>query len=208
MKDNWYLVLELDFDPPVEDEKVIEDRIKEKTKFWCINFSHFKYGTKYRRWYDSIPHIRKDMIGSENKRLEIAQEASKMYYKDVDELLKLVAINGYVTDVILENIAKKCRMSKSKVDSRRLILGIDLKSEDKTAVDYEDIYRKYYEDKPLDVVKYYNLTNLLSVFACDDIYKFLYDKLQTLKSWKCQYYVKEDLKRRQSLKRWLLIINH
>ena len=33
MAENWYLVLELEFDPPVEDEARIAARIEEKAKY-------------------------------------------------------------------------------------------------------------------------------------------------------------------------------
>ena len=34
MAENWYIVLELSFDPPVEDEQKIEERLIERSKFW------------------------------------------------------------------------------------------------------------------------------------------------------------------------------
>jgi len=36
---NCYLILELDFDPPVEDQAVIDKRIEEKRKFWSRNYN-------------------------------------------------------------------------------------------------------------------------------------------------------------------------
>ena len=34
MADNWYVILELEFEPPVEDEQKIADKIDERAKFW------------------------------------------------------------------------------------------------------------------------------------------------------------------------------
>lgn len=46
MADNWYVVLELEFDPPVEDENKILQRIDEKSKFWSTHFNDFKNGAQ------------------------------------------------------------------------------------------------------------------------------------------------------------------
>ena len=47
MTENWYLVLELDFDPnPVNDEALIEQRIEEKRKFWSSKANDFNRGAE------------------------------------------------------------------------------------------------------------------------------------------------------------------
>ena len=49
MTENWYLVLELDFDPnPVNDEALIEQRIEEKRKFWSSKANDFNRGAEYK----------------------------------------------------------------------------------------------------------------------------------------------------------------
>ena len=63
MAENWYIVLELSFDPPVEDEQKIEERLIERSKFWSAHFNDFKIGAQCRAWNQAIPQIRKDMIG-------------------------------------------------------------------------------------------------------------------------------------------------
>lgn len=59
MAENWYIVLELSFDPPVEDEQKIEERLIERSKFWSAHFNDFKIGAQCRAWNQAIPQIRK-----------------------------------------------------------------------------------------------------------------------------------------------------
>ena len=59
--ENWYIVLELEFDPPVEDEDVIQKRINEKKDFWNRNANGLK-GKEYSVWRDAIPKIKKEII--------------------------------------------------------------------------------------------------------------------------------------------------
>ena len=44
MSDNWYIVLDLEIEPPVHDEAMIATKIEEKRKFWAIHFNDFKNG--------------------------------------------------------------------------------------------------------------------------------------------------------------------
>ena len=57
MSENWYLVLELEFDPnPVEDLEVINKRIDEKAKFWSSKFNDFNKGPQYRKYHHCCIH--------------------------------------------------------------------------------------------------------------------------------------------------------
>jgi hypothetical protein len=81
--DNWYIILELEYDPnPVHDETVIAQRIEEKRKFWRANLNHYKKGPEYRsyleRWSDGT--IQRDMIGPQNRRKQLIKEACEITY--------------------------------------------------------------------------------------------------------------------------------
>ena len=91
MADNWYVILELEFDPPVEDEQKIADKIDERAKFWSTHFNDFKMGAQYRAWHQNIPQIKKDMIGAANIRKQLAADACTIVYGPVDKLLKRLA---------------------------------------------------------------------------------------------------------------------
>lgn len=85
MADNWYVVLELEFDPPLENEQVIAEKIEERSKFWATHFNDFKKGAQYRTWHQNIPQIKKDMIGPANIRKQLAEEACASAYAPIDK---------------------------------------------------------------------------------------------------------------------------
>lgn len=169
MADNWYIVLELEFDPPVEDEKVIADRIEEKRKFWATQFNHFKLGAKYRSLVDEVGKIKKDMIGPENIRKELAAEACTLVYGPVDKFLKTIGRKGHITDDEGEKLAQKSNVSLNTVKKRAKALGIPWRT-----TDYQVTYDKYYKTKPQNSANYEGMAELLSSFNVDNLYDFLY----------------------------------
>ena len=92
MTENWYVILELEFDPkPVVDESIIEQKIEEKRKFWSSKANDFNHGAEYRRYSQKLPEIKKDMIGDANIRDELIKDACEKVYGPVDlESLKLI----------------------------------------------------------------------------------------------------------------------
>ncbi len=172
MADNWYVVLELDFDPPVEDEQKIEARIGEKAKFWSTHHSDFKYGPEYRRWSDSVAQIRKDMIGPANIRKQLAADACACIYGPVDKMLHTIARKGYVTSDEIANLAKKLGVDGDTVGRRVTSLGIRRTEEKRT--DYPATYDKYYKSKPQGAANYDGLGGMLESFGVKNLYEFLF----------------------------------
>ena len=109
MADNWYVILELDFDPPVEDEQKIADKIDERAKFWSTHFNDFKMGAQYRAWHQNIPQIKKDMIGAANIRKQLAADACTIVYGPVDKLLKTIGRKGNITADEGDKLSKKLK---------------------------------------------------------------------------------------------------
>ena len=75
MADNWYIVLGLEFDPPVKDERIIDEKIEECKRYWSSHAEDYKMGVQYRTWMQNVPQIRKDMLGPSNIRKRLAEEA-------------------------------------------------------------------------------------------------------------------------------------
>lgn len=111
MADNWYVILELEFDPPVEDEQKIADRINEKAKFWSGNSTHFKFGPQYKAWLQKVPQIKKDMIGPANIRKQLAADACVQVYEPIDKLLKTIGRKGFISNVEADKLAKNKNIS-------------------------------------------------------------------------------------------------
>lgn len=172
MADNWYIVLELEFDPPVEDEQKISDRIDEKGKFWSTQFNHFKLGAQYRAWQQSIPQIKKDMLGPNNIRKQLATDAAVIVYGPVDKYLKTIGRKGNITSEEADKLADKLKISVDIVKKRAAKLGI--KWDESESKDYQAIYDKYYKSKPQNAATFDGMKQLLATFQADNLYDFLY----------------------------------
>lgn len=171
MADNWYVILELEFDPPVEDEQKISDKIDEKAKFWSSNFTHFKFGPQYKAWLQKVPQIKKDMMGSTNIRKQLAADACIQVYGPIDKLLKTIGRKGYISDVEGNKLAASKKISIDILKKRAMKLGIEWR---KDTVDYQALYDKYYKTKPQNAATYDQDVERLASFNVEDLYGFLY----------------------------------
>ena len=106
MTENWYVILELEFDPnPVVDERIIEQKIEEKRKFWSSKANDFYKGPTYRKYLQMVSTIKEDMIGPNNIRKELIEDACRSVYGSIDKILKEIRKTQITYDVI-EKIAK------------------------------------------------------------------------------------------------------
>ncbi|MBQ8434434.1 MAG: hypothetical protein IJX24_00245 [Oscillospiraceae bacterium] len=169
--DNWYIVLELEFDPPVTDEAVIEKKIEEKRKFWSSKFNDFKNGRQYKTWVENIPNIKKDVLGTENKRAQLAKEACTLVYGDIDRFIEDIETDKQIKAEEIEKIAQKTGNSKELVAKRAKAKGITV-TDNKNS--YNQIYDKYYMSIPNGIRKFQMLPDMLKVAGADDLYNFLY----------------------------------
>lgn len=173
MADNWYVVLELEFDPPMEDEQKIAERIEEKARFWSSKSTDFKMGPQYKTWLHSVPQIKKDMLGETNIRKQLASDACTIVYEPVDKLLKMIGRKGNITEEEGDKLSQKLKVSVELVKRRATQLGIKwIKTSD--TKDYQSIYDKYYKSKPKNAASYEQKKEMLASFGVTDFYDFLY----------------------------------
>lgn len=171
MTENWYIVLELEFDPnPVSDEKVIEERIDEKSKFWSRNANNFQH-PEYKKYLENVSVIKKDMIGDANIRSELAKDACEKVYGPIDKILKQIKKPEIPQDTV-EKIATKQKTTVEIVKRRVSALGMKVGAAQ--GGNYEAIYKKYYKDKPQNVDPFNNLNAELKVFSASNLYDFLF----------------------------------
>ena len=171
MADNWYIILELAFDPPVEDEQKIADKIDEKAKYWSSNSTHFKFGSQYKVWLQKVPQIKKDMMGPTNIRKQLAADACIQVYGDIDKSLKTIGRKGYISEGEGNKLAASKKISIDIVKKRVSKLGIEWRQD---TVDYQAIYDKYYKTKPQNSAMYDQDVERLASFNVEDLYGFLY----------------------------------
>ncbi|MCL2572077.1 MAG: zinc ribbon domain-containing protein [Defluviitaleaceae bacterium] len=175
---NWYLVLELEFDPnPVNDETIIRQRIDDKKRFWSRNKIDMKYGQLYGIYLDMIDDISTAMLSADTRKLLAAD--AKRICAPIDRLLNSASLgNGEIKEDVFDRIAKQYKNSpaitKDFVGNRAKQLGYKVVSE--SGADYQSIYKKYYEtppDKPADYATIQNLLGNLPGDA-DNLYAFLF----------------------------------
>lgn len=168
---NWYIILDLSFDPPIEDETIIKNQIVKMDKFWISNFNDYKKGAQYRTWHDNLRQIERDMIGPNNIRKELISQACNEVYGPIDEMLKTIARKGSITNQEIEKIAQLKKTSIEVVNSRVERLGI--KKEIISTIDHQSIVDMYYGNKPQSVNNYEGQKDMLSAFQVDNLYEFL-----------------------------------
>ena len=181
MTENWYLVLELEFDPnPVEDEEIIKERIEEKKKFWSSKSNDFAKGSEYKRYLDYATKgvIKKEMLGDEEKgisniRAELIKDACEQVYGPIDKSLKCLGKeSAEVSSRAIEKMAKRQKVDVELIKKRVAALGMKVvASKDE---DYEATYDKFYKKKPPKADTYDDAKRMLDSFHVKDLYEFLY----------------------------------
>lgn len=172
MADNWYIVLELSFDPPVEDEQVIAARIVEKSRDWSTKFNDFKRGTQYRSWHQNIPQIKADMIGPSNRRAALAEEACREVYAPINKLIQTIARKGHITRDEADKIATRQKVSGELVIGLARKLGVPVQEGAK--VDHQAVYDRHVKPRHAKAHVYASMDKELLVFHVKDLYDFLY----------------------------------
>lgn len=172
MTENWYLVLELEFDPaPVTDESLIEQRIEEKRKFWSSKANDFNRGPEYRKYSQMLPEIKRDMLGESNIRAELIKDACNRTYGPIDKTLKMIK-KAEISQDVIEKIALKQKVDVEMVKRRAVVLGIKIGASQKE--NHQEIYEKYYKVKPQSTDKFNGMNTLLKSFNVTNLYEFLY----------------------------------
>lgn len=171
MAENWYIVLELEFDPnPVEDQATIEKRIDEKAKFWSSKFNDFKKGAEYRKYHQMIPEIKR-VMNEDAERKRLIKEACDITYGPIDKILKVIGRKGEITEDEVDKIVTQQKVQVEQVKKRAEKLGIKIVVPE---IDYKALYNKYYSAKPQDAAKFDGMKPLLDSFDVGNLYDFLY----------------------------------
>lgn len=172
MTENWYIILGLEFDPdPVTDERAIEQRIEEKRRFWLDRRNDLSHGEEYRRYSEMLSEIRKDMIGKDNIRAQLIQDACDRTYGAIDKVLNLFRRGGEIAQDTVESIASKKKFDAEAIRRRASVLGIRIIAS--KGGDYQAIYDKYYRTKPQNADKFSGMNARLESFHAADFYEFL-----------------------------------
>jgi hypothetical protein len=201
MNENWYLILELEFDPPVDDQAVINQRLEEKKKFWASNVNDFKRGAEYKGFLEKFDEIKKIMSDPEQRKKQ-AEAARNDVYKQLDkDLTNLGRGSGEIAEDIVEKYAINKKVSVNVVKKRIAALGIKIGQKN---VDFLEYYDRYYKTKPEKKEIFEQQNPNLKVLNKDNFYDFLnagtlprmntlpYDNLRQLAVEKKRNFYKND----------------
>lgn len=173
MTENWYIALELEFDPnPVTDESVIDQKIEEKRKFWSSKANDFNHGPEYRKYSQMLPDMKRDMLGEGNIRAELIKDACEKVYGSVDKRLKQIGKNEISEDMV-DKIAKKDKVNPDVVKRRAAVLGIKIGGNAQGG-NYQELYDKYYKTKLQNADRFNGMKQMLGSFNVENLYEFLY----------------------------------
>ena len=170
VNDNWYLVLELEFDPPITDPAVIEQKINDKNKFWSSKAPiDSKNAAAYRRYIDCVPQIKKDM-SDKDTRNRLANEALVKRDKEIDTFLQAAHRREYYSSAIESIAAKKgwpwSQAALEKGCARNNIKVIPV------VVNYEEIFKQHCI-LPAGAELYERDMPNLDALSFKDLYEFL-----------------------------------
>lgn len=136
---NFYLLLELSYDPSETNERIIEQAIKDKKLEWGRKVNHPRNGQKFRDYLGFVPMIEQVMLDSE-LRMEEANEAreikkaeivkqEKEINKKLNGLINVLSSKGYVTPEEIKRIGKEVKLSTEEIE-KELVVPIQVDASD------------------------------------------------------------------------------
>jgi len=126
MKDNWYLILELDFDPAEKNPEVINKRIKEKVAYWNKRKT---MPVDDARECERLAKKHKEIVAdmsNEAKRSQMATEAVTEISGKVDPRIKQIGKDGFISDEQIKQIANVMEIPLALVKKRCDQLGVKI----------------------------------------------------------------------------------
>ena len=163
IKDNWFIVLGLDFYPEAEEnEEKIKAKIEEKKAEWERRKVRALNKEDFIRYINSYDIIKEEMLGDNNIRKELIEDA----IAPVDNALKMGEGSIKVfTDDIIKKISRETKRSE-KVVRQRIIENPNFELYDETIYnDYLDIIKKRTDFEVIE--------KSLKILNSEDVYSFL-----------------------------------
>ena len=163
IKDNWFIVLGLDFYPEAEEnEEKIKTKIEEKKAEWERRKVRALNKEDFIRYINSYNTIKEEMLGDNNIRKELIEDA----IAPVDNALKMGEGSIKVfTDDIIKKISRETKRSE-KVVRQRIVENPNFELYDETIYnDYLDIIKKRADFEVIE--------KSLKILNSEDVYSFL-----------------------------------
>lgn len=169
--DNYFLILELDFMKPESDLKLIDQRIKEKVKFWNANCDKGKMQQKYRQYKSQVMDIGK-VMKTDNLRLAEAKDAQTFVQGILKEELTFFAGKKEIEESAASAIMDKAGIWKEIFEQISGLKIVEQIKEQKEAVTNPN-------PKPDKAAKFQKFDTDLKVVNKKNLYDFLADNATT-----------------------------
>lgn len=174
--DNWYLALELPFDPvPERDLAVIDARIAEKVRFWSQNATDSANGSKYTLWREKAQQMKADLRDAAIRQ-RMADEAVELVYGKLDANLRQASANASkpIDTTYVQRIAKVRGFPEEVVQRRAKAIGITVsEAEKENPAEYQATFSQFYTTKPPKYGLYEGFKADLATAGADDLYEFI-----------------------------------
>ena len=169
--DNYFLILELDFTKPESDTKLINDRIKEKAKFWNANSDKGKMQQKYRQYKSQVMDIGKVMTTDSLRAVE-AKDAMSFVQGILKEELTFFSGEKEIEESAANAIMERAGIWPEVFEK---LSGLKIvKTVVSTAEEVSDP-----NPKPDKIVKFKKYETDLKVVNKENLYDFLADQATT-----------------------------
>lgn len=174
--DNWYVALELPFDPvPEEDQAVIDARIREKVIYWSQHANDPSKGAQYTQWRESSDRMRSD-LADPVKRRQMADQALEETFGKLDQTLRRVSRQG-ARPITAEEIRRIAAMRGVEVDvaiRRAQAIKIEVGEEPpEDPAEYLAAFEEHYSRKPNKYAQFEGFKVHIKVTGTNDLYQFI-----------------------------------
>lgn len=169
-RDNYYIVLELPFDPPEEDQDVIEERIRKKSRYWSKYAEDPNLGMMCNKYLNMVPEIR-SVMGNPMKRKAEAREAARMTYAKIEKQLRIISKRGYLYVSEIKALANACKVEEALV---RKVCTVKIVEEEERTVERNPVLSDIPEsERPRFADRYDQAKPYLEALSKKDYYDFL-----------------------------------
>lgn len=126
VRENFYVILELNASLPEKDPVTISDAIQRKQREWSkARIQNPSKADQAAALLELIPDMRKcmsddDFLNQEaaKARIILAQREKEMF-KELDNAIRMISLKGYITESELNKLAKKFKnIDRSKLEQR------------------------------------------------------------------------------------------
>lgn len=123
-RDNFYILLELNLEPPETDDAVIYEVLQKKKAEWSRLRNHPTKGIQAQKYISMIPEIQRVMMNQEVRHkealdaIEILKKGKQDKYAEIDRHVDILMGKGYLLDEEIAKLADIHGMESDDIKTR------------------------------------------------------------------------------------------